>query len=194
MTQRHIGLTGGIAMGKTTVSDYLATRYHLPILDADHFAREAVTPGSFALGCIVDRYGQHLLLPEGTLDRAQLGSIIFNDPKERAWVENLIHPYVRDCFTQSITALADQAVLVLAIPLLFEAGLTHLVSEIWLVTCPSAQQRDRLQSRGLTPDQAQARIASQWPIAQKIPQADVVLDNSGSLASLYAQIDRALAP
>ena len=94
--QRVIGLTGGIGMGKTTVSNYLAMVHHLPILDADVYAREAVQPSSRVLQEIVERYGARILMPDGMLDRLRLSDIIFQNPSERLWLEQQIHPYVRD--------------------------------------------------------------------------------------------------
>ena len=188
-----IGLTGGIATGKSTVADYLQNRYQLTLLDADHYAREAVRPGSPILLALAQRYGQGILLSDGSLDRGQLGEIIFNDPQERVWVESQIHPYVRVCFEQALHEHPDPT-LVLVIPLLFEAGLTDWVTEIWVVTCRPEQQLQRLIQRNhLSEDQARQRILSQWPLAQKVEQADVVLDNSGDLADLQGQIDLALA-
>lgn len=193
MTQRQIGLTGGIGMGKSTASDYMASQYGIPVLDADVYARDAVAIGSPILGRISERYGQAILLPDGNLNRAQLGAIVFADANERRWLEQQIHPYVRDRFAQSLAALTATPIVVLSIPLLFEAGLTNIVSEIWVVTCTLEQQLQRLVARGMTVAQAQARISSQLPIAEKIAHANVVLDNSGTLERLYHQIDRALA-
>jgi dephospho-CoA kinase len=193
---RLIGLTGGIGMGKTTVSKYLEQTHHLPILDADVYAREAVSPGSPILTAITARYGATLLLPDGSLDRRQLGTIVFNQPEERQWLEQQIHPYVRQAMDRERDRLVQQgyATLVMVIPLLFEANLTHLVTEIWVVYCDQARQLDRLQQREpLTPDQIQARIASQMPIQAKIAQANVRLNNDSTLANLLKQVDRALA-
>ncbi|BFM41050.1 dephospho-CoA kinase [Synechocystis sp. LKSZ1] len=190
--KRLIGLTGGIATGKSTVADYLQQRYQLTLLDADHYAREAVSPLSPILQALAQRYGLVILLADGNLDRPKLGEIIFNDPQERAWVESQIHPYVRACFEQALHQLSDPT-LVLVIPLLFEAGLTDWVTEIWVVTCRPEQQLQRLiQRNSLSEDQAQQRILSQLPLAKKVERADVVLDNSGDLAHLYGQIDQAL--
>ncbi|WP_413174108.1 dephospho-CoA kinase [Anabaena azotica] len=189
MTKRLIGLTGGIATGKSTVADYLATAYDLPILDADIYARNAVSAGSPILAQIAQRYHKDILLPDGNLNRAKLGEIIFNQPEERNWVENVIHPYVRNCFHQEITK-SSAPILVLVIPLLFEAGLENLVSEIWVVSCSAKQQQERLiQRNNLSSEQAVARINSQLPISEKIGRADVVLDNSSSLESLLQQVD-----
>jgi dephospho-CoA kinase len=184
---RVIGLTGGIATGKSTVSDYLAQQYHWPVFDADIYARAAVLPGTAGLAAIVDRYGSELLLADQTLNRAKLGEIIFTYANERQWLESIVHPYVRQCFDQDLSQITDTAVAV--IPLLFEANLQKMVSEVWVVTCSPQQQLDRLQTRNrLTLEQAQARIKSQMPLAAKVRLADVVLDNSGTTADLIEQI------
>lgn len=189
--QRRIGLTGGIATGKSTVSDYLAERHHLPVLDADVFARQAVASGSGILEAIAARYGNGILQADGSLNRPKLGQIIFGDATEKVWVETQIHPYVRDRFAQELALLPSTATVVLSIPLLFEAKLTEIVTEIWVVHCAADQQRERLMARNsLTVAQAQQRIESQLPLAQKCAAADVVLDNSGSHDRLYKQIDR----
>lgn len=192
MTKKIIGLTGGIATGKTTVANYLADAYNLPILDADIYAREAVCVGSPILDAIATRYGKQILLPNGNLDRQKLGEVIFKNPEDRNWIENLIHPYVRDRFQAEIQASTVET-LILVVPLLFEAGMTDLVTEIWVVWCSQQQQLARLMQRNhLTFEQAQARIHSQMPIAEKAARADVILDNSSTLEALLKQVDAAL--
>jgi dephospho-CoA kinase len=192
MSSRIIGLTGGIACGKSTVSNYLESTYKIPVLDADIYAREAVEKGSPILERIFQRYGTKVKTQENALDRQQLGEIIFNNSKEKLWLESQIHPYVRDCFNQHLKQLESSTV-VFSIPLLFEAKLTHLVTEIWVVSCSFEQQIQRLVTRNnLTKEQAIARINNQMPLAEKIALADLVLDNSGSLEDLYTQIDRAI--
>ena len=192
MTKRLIGLTGGIATGKSTVANYLATTYNLPILDADIYAREAVSINSPILTQIAQRYGQEILLVDGNLNRGKLGDIIFNQPQEREWVENIIHPYVKNLFLKTIEQ-SSAPTLVLVIPLLFEAGLENLVSEIWVVYCAEEQQKQRLINRNnLTDEQANARINSQLPIVEKVKDADVVLDNSSTLELLLKQIDKVM--
>lgn len=191
-SKRLIGLTGGIATGKTTVSNYLTAKYHLPVLDADVYAREAVAEDSPILQSIFRRYGDKVKLADASLDRTALGEIVFNDPQEKQWLENQIHPYVRDRFEQELSKINNNTI-VLSIPLLFEAQLTNLVTEIWVVSCDRSLQIARLQQRnGLTAKQAQARIDSQIPLAEKIAAADIVLDNNGDLTDLYAQIDAAI--
>lgn len=198
---RAIGLTGGIATGKTAISNYLADTYKFPILDADIYAREAVHPGSPILNSIVERYGADILLLDGNLNRSELGNIIFCNPAERQWLEQQIHPYVRRRFvegTQSCIAALSQVsqntlTFVLVVPLLFEAEMTDLCTEIWVVYCSPEVQLERLMQRdGLSCDRASARINAQMPIAQKCQKADVVLDNSSTLDSLFLQVDALL--
>lgn len=182
--QRRIGLTGGIASGKSTVGRLLAAR-GLPLLDADGFAREALAPGSPGAQAVLARYG--------TLDRAALGRIVFADAAERQWLEQLVHPLVRARFAAELERLAAAPVVVLMIPLLFEAGLERLCSEVWLVDCDEAQQLQRLMARnGLSAAEARARIAAQWPLARKRTLADVVLDNRGGPQQLEGQLERAM--
>lgn len=191
--QRIIGLTGGIATGKSTVADYLSKQYQLPILDADIYAREAVAVGSPILTAIAQRYGNSLLLADGSLNRRQLGTIIFNQPNEKQWVEQQIHPFVGQQFAQARSQYPPLQTLVYVIPLLFEANLTHLVSEIWVVTCSLEQQQQRLMVRNnLSQAEAQARIDNQLPLSEKTAQADWVLNNSSDLTVLYPQIDHAV--
>ncbi len=192
MGQRIIGLTGGIATGKSTVADYLKRQYGLPVLDADVYARQVVAPGSTVLGAIADRYGPDLLLPNGQLNRAQMAEIIFSQPAEKDWLEAQIHPRVSQAMATAMATLGNQPTVVQVIPLLFEAQLTHQVTEIWVVTCRPEQQYQRLiQRSGLNPDQAQARIRSQMPLAEKAARADWLLDNSGDRPTLFGQVDQA---
>ncbi len=189
--KRIIGLTGGIATGKTTVSNYLAHRYQLPVLDADIYAREAVQVGSPILSKICDRYGSGVQLPDGTLNRKRLGEIVFTNPAQRQWLEQQIHPYVRDRFQSELNTLVAPTV-VLVVPLLFEAEMTDLVTEIWVVTCSAEQQLRRMIERDrLSLEQAQSRINSQLPLAEKVARADVVLDNSSTPEALLKQLDLA---
>lgn len=188
--RRIIGLTGGIATGKSTVSDYLSRRYGLPVLDADLYAREAVAKGSEILTAIARRYTSKILLPDDTLNRAYLGQIIFHDTAEKQWIEQQIHPFVRTRFSQETATFLPEQTLVYAIPLLFEAKLTDLVSETWVVFCRAAQQKERLMTRNqLLATDAQARIDAQMSLAEKCEQADYVLDNSTSRERLFAQVD-----
>ena len=189
--KRLIGLTGGIASGKTTVSNYLAEKYHLPILDADVYAREALAADSPILQNVFERYGDKIKSGD-SLDRTALGDLVFNNPAEKQWLESQIHPFVRDRFSQELQRTYNNT-FVLTIPLLFEAKLTDMVTEIWVVICDRSRQISRLQQRnGLTLSQAQARIDSQFPLSQKAALADVAIDNNADLQHLYVQIDAAI--
>ncbi len=202
---RIIGLTGGIATGKSTVARILE-RHGIPVADADQMARQALAAGSPIRERVLQRYGQAIQDPFGELDRRQLGRIVFADAAERAWLEAQIHPFVKarlQEFLESHGASAPQGVqhpqkdgpptVCLMIPLLFEAHMENWVSEIWVVTCTPEQQRQRLAQRDLlTAAEIEARLASQWPLEEKARRAHVVLDNSGSLAELEAQVRQAL--
>ena len=194
--QRRIGLTGGIASGKSTAGRWLAQR-GLPLLDADQFAREALAPGSPGAAAVLQRYGAAVRAPgESTiaLDRSALGRIVFQDPSERLWLEQLVHPLVRRRFDAALAQLAAAPAVVLMIPLLFEAGLEGLCSEIWLVDCTPELQRQRLMGRdGLSDADARARLAAQWPLERKRPLADWVIDNRGGPGGLEPQLEAALA-
>jgi dephospho-CoA kinase len=193
LLKRIIGLTGGIGTGKSTVSDYLSER-HLPIFDADIYARVAVQPGSAILSQIAARYGASILLTDGSLNRQHLGEIVFSNIDERSWLEQQIHPYVRQRLENNLNSISQpDATVVMVIPLLFEAEMTDLVNEIWVVYCSPEQQLERLIGRDrLNLAQAQARISSQMPLQEKCDRADVVLDNTSTLPALLKQVDLAL--
>ena len=192
--QRRIGLTGGIATGKSTVGQLLAGRFGLPVLDADLYAREALAPGSPGALAVLDRYGAPVAATAGgSIDRVALGRIVFADPQERRWLEQLVHPLVRQRFEAELERLAPEPVVVLMIPLLFEAGLESLCSEVWLVTCRAGTQLQRLIGRdGLAEQEALARISAQWPLARKQALADRLINNDGDGEALQDQLAAAL--
>ena len=190
---RRIGLTGGIASGKSSVGRLLAAQ-GLPLLDADVYAREALAPGSPGAGAVLERYGAGVRAPGGGIDRAALGRIVFGDGAERQWLEELVHPLVRERFAAELEGLAAAPVVVLMIPLLFEAGLETLCSEVWLVDCEEAQQLARLMARDhFSEADARTRIAAQWPLARKRGLADVVINNRGEPEQLAAQVEQVLS-
>jgi dephospho-CoA kinase len=193
--QRRIGLTGGIATGKSTVGQLLAGRFGLTVLDADLYARGALAPGSPAARAVLARYGEPVAAKAGgAIDRAALGRIVFAEPLERRWLEQLVHPLVRQRFESELQRLAHEPVVVLMVPLLFEAGLESLCSEVWLVTCRPETQLQRLVGRdGLPEHEARARIAAQWPLARKQALADRLINNDGDPEALEQQLAAALA-
>lgn len=189
MSRRIIGLTGGIATGKSAVGNILAQR-NFPIADADMIARAAVALGSPALEHIALRYGPQILHVDGNLNRPALAEILFQDAAERQWIEQCIHPFVRQELVHFCNHHQEACFIV---PLLFEAKMTDLVTEIWVVTCSPEIQRQRLAQRDqLDAQQIEARLQSQWPLAKKAALATVVLDNNGDLESLALQVHRAL--
>ena len=191
--QRRIGLTGGIASGKSSVAALLEKR-GCPVLDADCYAREALAQGTSASEAVVARYGERIK-KDGTsdIDRAGLAAIVFNDPNERSWLEELIHPIVQQRFDEVLRSLPEAPIVILMIPLLFEAGLEAWCSEIWVVRCTALQQRERLMARNnCTEAEAMQRIEAQWPIDDKVHRADYVINNSGLIDGLQDQLDALL--
>ena len=195
VAQRRIGLTGGIATGKSSAARLLEQRHGLPVLDADLYARQALEPGQPATEAVLERFGPGVVSSGGVVDRRALGAIVFNNQDERRWLEQLVHPIVRQRFDQELVQLDTNPAVVLMIPLLFESGLEALCSETWLVDCDESQQLQRLMARDqLNEAEAQARMDAQWPLARKRPLADVLISNRGDAAALNAQLEDALSP
>lgn len=190
MQQRIIGITGGIATGKTTVSDYLRDTYGLPILDADLYARNALVGDR--LRKLQERYGKLIFDDQGNIDRRKLGAIVFDSASELQWLEGLIHPYVKECLISEAKS-REPSTVVMVIPLLFEAHMETLVTETWAIACDPQQQLQRLMSRShLSETEAIQRIASQMSQSEKIELADVVITNSANPEDLFLQVDLAL--
>lgn len=195
VAQRRIGLTGGIATGKSSAARLLEQHHGLPVLDADLYARQALEPGQPATEAVLERFGPGVVSSGGVVDRRALGAIVFNNQDERRWLEQLVHPIVRQRFDQELLRLDTKPAVVLMIPLLFESGLEALCSETWLVDCDESQQLQRLMARDqLNEAEAQARMNAQWPLARKRPLADVLISNRGDAAALNAQLEDALSP
>ncbi|KGG16898.1 MULTISPECIES: dephospho-CoA kinase [unclassified Prochlorococcus] len=194
--QRRIGITGGIASGKSSVAKYLSNIKNIPILDADLFAREALTQKIEINQQIIKRYGLRIAretkFPQ-EINRLELGEIIFSDPKEKLWIESLIHPYVKRRFYDELKRYKSRPILALVIPLLFEANLTNICSEIWLIYCTISQQYERLNIRNnFNYEQSRCRIESQIAIDNKRDMSDKIIDNSKSIEFSYRQIDKLL--
>ncbi|MCS6942690.1 MAG: dephospho-CoA kinase [Geminocystis sp.] len=193
MKKKIVGLTGGIATGKSSVANYLNQKYGIPVFDADVFAREAVVVNSPIYRQILKRYGSGITLDNGQLNRTLLAEIIFNNPEEKKWLESQIHPFVYQRFLSLIPQLTHP-LNVFVIPLLFEAKMTDLVSEIWVVACSFENQLKRLQQRdNLSEKQAISRINSQMPLEEKIKLAHIVIDNNGSPQQLFSQLDQIMS-
>lgn len=188
-----IGLTGGVATGKSTVARRLR-ELGVPVIDADQLAREVVEPGEPALEEIRERFGPEVFDGTGRLDRARLAAIVFRDEKARKDLEAIVHPRVRSRMRAMIEELKQKGepVVVCDIPLLFETGVgLDWVDQTVVVYAPREVQKGRLIARnGITPEEAERRIAAQLPICEKARRADVVIDNSGSLEETFRQVDR----
>ena len=185
----RVGLTGGIAAGKTVVSD--ALRAHgAVVIDADVLAREVVEPGTPGLAAVVDRFGRSVLTPAGRLDRAALGQIVFADPQARRDLESIIHPAVRARAAAIEAAAEPDAVVVHVIPLLVETGQHDDFDVLVVVDVAADVQLARLRQRtGLAADAAAARISAQTGRQDRLARADVVLDNNAAPDALNAQVD-----
>jgi dephospho-CoA kinase len=190
---RIIGLTGGIASGKSTVGRMLRAR-GVAVVDADELAREAVAPGTPALTRIVARFGPQVLNADGGLDRKALGAIVFSDDTARRDLNAITHPEIARLAAERFSALADagREVAVYEVPLLFENHLDGMMDATVLVACSDARQLSRVMARdGLDEAQARARIAAQMPLSEKRARATVVIDNDGDLPALEAALDTA---
>ncbi|WP_373048930.1 dephospho-CoA kinase [Vulgatibacter sp.] len=190
---QRIGLTGGIASGKSTVARLLAAR-GVPVIDADALAREVVAPGSEGLAAIAARWPQ--VVRDGVLDRKALGALVFAAPAERLALEAITHPRIRAESTRRMAAAerAGAQQVVYEAALLFENDLDRGLDGTILVAADPALQVERLQGRdGLSAEEAEARLRAQLPLAEKKARATWVIDNSGDLEALRRRVDEVWA-
>jgi dephospho-CoA kinase len=185
----RVALTGGIATGKS----YCLARFEargVPVIDADRLAREAVMPGSRALAAVVTRFGSSILLADGSLDRAALGRIVFNDRAARADLEAIVHPEVYRRIGEWFVGRPPATRFAIAdIPLLFETGHNHDFDRVIVAACDPQLQLRRLMSRdGLSEAEARARLNAQWPIDEKVARATYVITTDGTVADTDAQV------
>ena len=185
-----IGLTGGIACGKSAVAAMLAER-GVAIVDADQGAREVVTVGSDGLAAVVDAFGEAVLAPDGSLDRKRLGARVFGDEAARRRLNGILHPRIAQWSAGRFVELAAEghALVVYEAALLVENGAHKAMGGLVVVTARPEVQRARLMARdGLDAAAAQVRIDAQWPLAMKVAVATEVIDNSGDREALRAQV------
>ncbi|RUS43837.1 dephospho-CoA kinase [Cohnella sp. AR92] len=180
----NMGLTGGIATGKSTVSRLL-TECGAALVDADRIAREVVEPGQASLRLIAERFGQAVLLENGALNRKKLGEIVFADPAEREALERITHPAIRAVMKERMARLEREdpsRLVVVDVPLLYESELSSLFQKVMVVYVPREVQLERLMERdGLSREAAERRLHAQMDIEEKRKRADFVIDNRGSL-------------
>ncbi|MCW2735589.1 dephospho-CoA kinase [Nocardioides sp.] len=192
MTVR-VGLTGGIASGKSTVSAILA-ELGAVVIDADVLAREVVARGTPGLDAVVAEFGPGILTPEGDLDRPAMGAVVFSDPAARKRLEEIIHPLVHRRGAQLEAEAPPDAVVVHDIPLLAEGGRAGSFDAVVVVDAPAELQLSRMvQDRGWTSDDAAARIGAQATREDRLAIATYVIDNTGTLAGLREQVERVYA-
>jgi len=200
-----IGLTGGIGAGKTTVSERLL-KLGYKVIDADKIARDIVMRGERTLTALVEVFGEEILLEDGSLNRKKLAQIIFVDEEKRRVLNTLMHDQIYSIIKSKIAAYEDEeyvnigpdgnaplrhSIVFLDAALLYETGMEHLTSSVWVVDADKEIRKNRIMHRDhLDENEANARIASQMNSDVQRSRADVVIDNSGDLDALYAQIDK----
>lgn len=193
---RVIGLTGGIASGKTTVAEILR-RHGAVLLDADQIARDVVEPGMPALGAIARTFGPEVLDASGRLNRPELARRVFGDAEARSRLNAIVHPAVYAEYERELARLralpTPPELVVLVIPLLFETGMQSMADATWLVTVPPEVQLERLMRRDdLSLEEAEARIAAQWPLERKAALSDRLIDNTGTPLDVERRVVEAL--
>ncbi|ADI11111.1 dephospho-CoA kinase [Streptomyces bingchenggensis BCW-1] len=189
----RLGLTGGIGAGKSEVSRMLSS-YGAVLIDSDRIAREVVEPGTPGLAAVVAEFGPGVLTPEGALDRPKLGGIVFGDPERLRALNAIVHPLVRARSAELEAAAGPDAIVVHDVPLLAENGLAPLYDMVMVVDAAPGTQLDRLvRLRGMTEDEARARMAAQATREERLAVADVVIDNDGPLEELEPQVRKVWA-
>ena len=183
-----VGLTGGIGAGKSSVARLLAQRGAV-VIDADALAREVVEPGTPGLVEVVERFGDSVLQPDGSLDRKALAGKVFDHPDELAALNAIVHPRVAALFRERLADLPRDAIVVHDIPLLVETGAADRYDLVVVVEADERLRLERLAARGLRPAEAWSRIRAQAPAEARAAVADVVIDNDGTPEQLAGQVD-----
>lgn len=187
-----IGLTGGIATGKSTVSGWMAQR-GVAVIDADRVAREVVEPGTPGLQAVADAFGKDVLLEDGQLNRPALGAIVFNNEVKRKQLNGILHSYIKERIDQLEKMFEDRGepAVIYDVPLLIEAGWYKDMDEVWLVVTDEATQIHRLMERnGLDEAEAACRIKSQLPLSEKRKYSQVIISNEGPMEELEAELEQ----
>ena len=181
--QRRIGLTGGIASGKTTITNYIRKHKNIPILDADNLSRELIKPNTYGYKKILDYFGNKIIdnksNSERDINRKHLRNIIFKNSESKVWLEKLLHPLIKERMIEECNRYENNQTILLVIPLLFEANFKDICTEIWLVKCPSKLQKKRLIKRDkISEKEAYEIINFQMSFKEKRKLSDIILDNS----------------
>ncbi|WP_318475789.1 dephospho-CoA kinase [Photobacterium leiognathi] len=185
-----IGLTGGIGSGKTTVANLFADTYGIDIIDADIVAREVVKPSTFGLDAIVEKCGKEILLEDGTLNRAKLRDAIFSQPELKTWLNNLLHPLIREKMQQDINQ-SQSPYCLLVVPLMVENNLQTMTHRLLVVDVDEQLQIERTQQRdNVSVEQIKNILASQASRDQRLDAADDVITNNGDNKALVSQVEQ----
>ena len=191
--QRRIGLTGGIATGKTTIANYIRSSKNIDLLDADQFARDLIVSGTSSYKNIIDKFGDSIIdnqSPSKEINRRKMKQIIFKYPDQRIWLENLLHPLIKEKMINKCQYLQDKKTLLLVVPLLFEAKFNDLCTEIWIVKCSKNVQIKRLIERDqISRKEAINIINIQMNLSQKESKEYILLDNEKEKSCWQKQID-----
>lgn len=183
-----IGLTGGIASGKTLVSDYLKSLGY-PIVDADVLAREVMAPGAPTLKAVRDAFGADVFQPDGSLDRQALGKRVFSDETARHTLDAITHPAICALAKQRFAEYQDAPLIFFVVPLLYESGMDSLCDRVWLVHADDALRQQRLMARdGIDAQYAAQKIAAQMSEEARLVRGPRVITNDGDSAHVYAQV------
>jgi dephospho-CoA kinase len=188
-----VGLTGGIASGKSTVAEAFA-RLGAKVLDADKVARKVVLPGQPAWRKLQQAFGPQFFLPDGEVNRSKLRRLVFADPEERSKLNAIVHPEVMkeiNCRFEQLTTSAPDAVVVVDVPLLLEVGVAHRFDRVIVVYVTKSIQIERLRQRdGLSLEEARRALSTQMALNKKVEYADYVIDNSGTLVETQVHVDK----
>jgi dephospho-CoA kinase len=190
----RVGLTGGIASGKSTVATMLRN-LACPVLEADPLGHELLKPGQAAYDDVVREFGTEILSAEGGVDREKLGKIVFADPAKRGRLNWILHPRILEAIQKWFTELdhpGGPAFAFMVAALIYEAGVKKDLDYVVVCWCPAEQQMERLRERGLSAEQAQRRIAAQMPVDEKRRLADETIDCSGSVEETESQLARVI--
>ena len=181
--QRRIGLTGGIASGKTPITNYIRKHKNIPILDADDFSRELIKPNTYGYEKILNYFGNQIIHnknnSEKTINRKLLRNIIFKNSKSKEWIEKLLHPLIKEKIIEECSQYKNNQIILMVIPLLFEAKFEDICTEIWLVKCPIETQKKSLMPRDKISEKEESEsINLQLSFEEKRKFSDIILDNS----------------
>ena len=182
--QRRIGLTGGIASGKSTITNYIRAVRNIPILDADNLSRKLIKPNTIVHHKILEYFGNQIIdihSSEKAIERNLLKANIFENEKDRKWIQKLLHPLIKEKMIEECNRFKDNKIILLVIPLLFEAKFEDICTEIWLVKCPKEVQIKRLMKRDNISEKKALKIINlQLNFEEKLKSSDVILDNSNN--------------